>query len=198
MYLYMSRCWHTWGTERPCVCIKLTLQSFGKQPCHSCGFSCSVNLARIMSDHAADDLRDDEGTDWNTSTASSIDPAQRGQINLFCSVTGADSDSAIHVLEAHNWDMDRSVMFFMEGGASSSVPQHSRPSNSAVAPAHTSTAQPTAGPIDLDDDVPSLEPERPAETTASAPPSQHEVRDSLQKCDAQQMQYHPLTITCWL
>ena len=132
-----------------------------------------------MSEHSIEHTgRDADG--WNDSTASSVDPAQTGQIKLFCSVTGADADSALHVLEAHNWDMDRSVMFFMEGGAPAPVPPQSRLASTAAAPV---PAQQVAaeGPIDLDDDPPSapLGPQHPSEAVGTAPPNQHEVQNCL-------------------
>lgn len=134
-----------------------------------------------MSDHSAEHAGADADAGWNDSTASSVDPAQRGQIKLFCSVTGADADSALHVLEAHNWDMDRSVMFFMEGGAPAPQ-QHSRFASTAVAPA---PMQQTAAeePIDLDEDPPSapFELPRPSEAVGTAPPNQHEVQECLQR-----------------
>ena len=130
-----------------------------------------------MSDHSAEHA----GGDADESTAFSADPAHRGQIKLFCSVTGADADSALHVLEAHNWDMDRSVMFFMEGGGPAPAPPQSRIASTAAAPI---PAQQIAaeGPIDLDDDPPSapLEPQRPSEAVGTAPPNQHEVQGCLQ------------------
>ena len=146
-----------------------------------------------MSDHSAGNARGGADADWNDSTASSVDPAQRGQIKLFCSVTGADADSALHVLEAHNWDMDRSVMFFMEGGAP--APQQSRLASTTAASA--SVLQTAAeGPIDLDEDLPSapVEPQRPSEAVGSAPPNQHEVRNSL----SGDVMYVTLTMLCLL
>lgn len=132
-----------------------------------------------MSDHSAEHAGADADGGWNDSTASSADPAQRQQIKLFCSVTGADADSALHVLEAHNWDMDRSVMFFMEGGAP--APQQSRFGSTAVAPAPVQQAA-AEGPIDLDEDPPSapFELPRPSEAVGTAPPNQHEVQECLQ------------------
>ena len=125
-----------------------------------------------MSDHSDNDLRDIDDAQWNESAASSTDPAQRQHIKTFCSVTGADADSALHVLEAHNWDMDRSVMFFMEGGVP--APRQSNAAYPATGPA--SRQQVTQAPIAIDDDLSALETiARPAEATASAPPSQHEV-----------------------
>ena len=128
-----------------------------------------------MSHHTVDDLRDDE--DWKDSATSSLDPTQREQIKMFCSVTGADSDSALHVLEAHSWDMDRSVMFFMEGGVPASAPQQSRTASTTAAPARVQ--QIAEDPINVDDDMPALEAQRPAQATGTAPPSQHEVRKFL-------------------
>lgn len=138
-----------------------------------------------MSDHLADDAADDAG--WNESAASSVNLAQRGQIKMFCSVTGADADSALHVLEAHNWDMDRSVMFFMEPGAP--APQ-SRPLSTAAAPEpvqHTSESA-----IEVDEDRPPLQQQRPSE--AVAPPYQHEVRRLPLSC----ADSHILTTMCLL
>lgn len=133
-----------------------------------------------MSDRSAEHAGGD-ADGWNDSTASSGDPAQRGQIKLFCSVTGADADSALHVLEAHNWDMDRSVMFFMEGGGLAPAPPQSRIASTAAAPI---PAQQIAaeGPIDLDDDPPSapLGQQRPSEAIGTAPPNQHEVQSCLE------------------
>lgn len=132
-----------------------------------------------MSDHSAEHAGDTDG--WNHSTASSVDPAQRGQIKLFCSVTGADADSALHVLEAHNWDMDRSVMFFMEGGAPAPAPPQSRLASTAAAHAPAQQIA-TEGPIELDDDPPSadVDSQRPSEAVGTAPPNQHEVQNCLQ------------------
>ena len=126
-----------------------------------------------MSDH--EDLGTDADMEF-TSAASLADPAQRAQIKTFCSVTGADADSALHVLEAHNWDMDRSVMFFLEGGAS--APRQNQPAPAAPAPPRAAfhSAQ---EPIDLDDEVSVPAQPQPAHATGSAPPSEHEVRHNL-------------------
>lgn len=126
-----------------------------------------------MSDHFDDAA--DAGAGWNVSTASSVDPARREQINMFCSVTGADADSALHVLEAHNWDMDRSVMFFMESGVP--APHQSRPASTAAAP--VSVQHTSEGAIDLDDPPPPIEQQRPSEAVGTAPPYGHEVRRCL-------------------
>ncbi len=128
-----------------------------------------------MSDHAADDVGNDADMEWNDPTASSADPAQKAQIKMFCSVTGADANSALHVLEAHNWDMDRSVMFFLEGGAS--APRQSRLANTAT----SAGVQAAQKPIDLDNDdhddgvqAPAAQ-QLPEQAVGAAPPSDHEV-----------------------
>ncbi|KAL0025751.1 hypothetical protein WJX77_008951 [Trebouxia sp. C0004] len=122
-----------------------------------------------MSDH--DDLGTEADMGFN-SAASSADPAQRAQIKTFCSVTGADADSAQHVLEAHNWDMDRSVMFFLEGGAS--APRQNQPA--PAAPAVPRAAYHSAPePIDLDDEMSVPAQPQPAHATGFAPPSEHEL-----------------------
>lgn len=129
----------------------------------------------IMSDHAADHTEGDTHTEWNDAANSSVDPAQRAQIKTFCSVTGADADSALHVLEAHNWDMDRSVMFFLEGGVS--APRQNIPALAAPSAGYQAAAAPTDF-IDLDADahVPAEQTHHPAEAVSSAPPNDHEVR----------------------
>ena len=46
--------------------------------------------------------------------------AQAGEhdlIETFSSITGADAATAEHVLEAHAWDLNNSVNFFLEQGA---------------------------------------------------------------------------------
>lgn len=126
-----------------------------------------------MSDH--DDLGIEADMEFN-SAAPSADPAQRAQIKTFCSVTGADADSALHVLEAHNWDMDRSVMFFLEGGAS--APRQNQPSPAAPA-APRAASHSAQEPIDLDDEVSEPAQTQPAHATGFAPPSEHEVRHNL-------------------
>ena len=126
-----------------------------------------------MSDH--DDLGTEADMEFN-SAASSADPAQRAQIKTFCSVTGADADSALHVLEAHNWDMDRSVMFFLEGGAS--APRQNQPAPAAPA-APRASFHSAQEPIDLDDEAPVPAQPQPAHATGFAPPSEHEVRHNL-------------------
>lgn len=137
------------------------------------GPTCALSLISSMSDHAIEDLRGDQDTDW-TSAASAVDSVQQDKIEMFCSVTGADADSAMRVLDAHNWDMDRSVVYFMEGGAPAVAQQQSRPPHTAAAPGRSH--QLAEDPINLDDDLHPLEPQRPAEATGAAPPSQHEVR----------------------
>lgn len=122
-----------------------------------------------MSDH--DDLGTEADMEFN-SAASSADPAQRAQIKTFCSVTGADADSALHVLEAHNWDMDRSVMFFLEGGAS--APRQNQPAPAAPA-APRASFHSAQEPIDLDDEAPVPAQPQPAHATGFAPPSEHEL-----------------------
>ena len=125
-----------------------------------------------MSDRGSEDLREGAGMEWNAPAASSADPAQRTQIKTFCSVTGADADSAVHVLEAHNWDMDRSVMFFLEGGAA--APRQNQPA--PAAPAASRAAQVAQEPIDLDNEVHVSAVQQPhAEAMGTAPPSEHEV-----------------------
>ena len=118
---------------------------------------------------------EDEAT-WDTSATRSLaDPAQGAQVETFCSVTGADADTAVHVLEAHHWDMDRSVMFFLEGGASA---QPSAPALPAVQPDY----QAAQAPIVVDDDsppVPSRQPAFAASVSESAPPSEQDVSSSL-------------------
>lgn len=38
-------------------------------------------------------------------------------ISTFEAITGADHETAEHVLEAHGWDLNRGVNFFMESSA---------------------------------------------------------------------------------
>ena len=38
-------------------------------------------------------------------------------IELFQTITGADNATAKHVLEAHAWNMDRGIGYFMEYGS---------------------------------------------------------------------------------
>lgn len=139
-----------------------------------CRVHLRTSITTIMSDHV-DDAAGDPGAGWDVSTASSVDPAQREQINMFCSVTGADADSALHVLEAHNWDMDRSVMFFMESGGP--APHTSRPASTAAAP--VSVQHTSEGATDLDEAPPPIEQQHPSEAVGIAPPYGHEVRRCL-------------------
>ena len=129
-----------------------------------------------MSDNP-NDRGADANLDWNETAVFSADPAQRAQIKTFCSVTGADADSALHVLEAHNWDMDRSVMFFLDGGTASSG--QSGPSRASAAP---SGAAATHEPINLDAEEPASEGQQhPSE---AAPPNEHEVRSTVPQAPA--------------
>lgn len=103
------------------------------------------------------------------------DPARSGQVQTFCSVTGADADTAVHVLEAHNWDMDRSVMFFLEGGAPAQP-------TTAAHPSVRVEYQAAQAPIVVDEDSPpvaSRQPAFPASAVASAPPSEQDVSSSV-------------------
>lgn len=43
-------------------------------------------------------------------------PDQEQLISIFSSVTGADAVTAQHVLEAHAWDLNNGVEFFLEQG----------------------------------------------------------------------------------
>lgn len=108
---------------------------------------------------------DDEESNWgSTATRSGADPAQAAQVQMFCSVTGADGDTAEHVLEAHGWDLNRSVEFFLENGAAA------HPSRQAV-PAAPPGFQAAQTPIPVDDDSPPplVSAEDVAFGTASAP-----------------------------
>ena len=92
---------------------------------------------------------------------------------MFCSVTGADRDTAEHVLEAHSWDLNRSVEFFLEHGAAAHT---SRQAVSAAPPG----SQAAQAPILVDDELPPhLVPAQDvALGTSSGPPApsaDHEV-----------------------
>ena len=39
---------------------------------------------------------------------------EEGAVDTFQAITGADQATAQHVLEAHGWDLNKSVNFFME------------------------------------------------------------------------------------
>ena len=47
---------------------------------------------------------------------------QTGLVAAFSELTGADSETASHVLEAHGWDLNAGVDFFLENGARPAVP----------------------------------------------------------------------------
>ena len=38
-------------------------------------------------------------------------------VEMFQSITGADESTARHVLDAHSWDLNRGVSFFLEYGS---------------------------------------------------------------------------------
>lgn len=109
---------------------------------------------------------------WDSSDARSLDPAQSGQVQTFCSVTGADADTAVYVLEAHSWDLDRSVMFFLEGGPPA---QPSTVPYPTVQPEY----QAAQAPIVVDEDSPPLPSRQPPFAAPSAPLSHQTV--SLQR-----------------
>lgn len=50
--------------------------------------------------------------------------SKEDKIAFFQAVTGADHETAEHVLEAHGWDLNRGVNFYME---SSAAPEAERP-----------------------------------------------------------------------
>ncbi len=51
---------------------------------------------------------------------------EANKVTQFCEICGSDRETAEHVLDAHSWDLDRSIGFFLEHGASmpSGAPQH--------------------------------------------------------------------------
>ena len=44
-------------------------------------------------------------------------------IETFTSITGADAPTAQHVLEAHGWDLNRGIEFFLESSNGSAALQ---------------------------------------------------------------------------
>ena len=130
-----------------------------------------------MSDRARHDLDSDAAAGWGESATSSIEPGQQAQIKTFTSVTGADDETALHVLEAHNWDVDRSVMFFLEGGAPAQPQARPAPALAAPSAPPAPSGVHAANPIDLDNDAELNAPQhnQPAQTTGVGPPSQQEV-----------------------
>ena len=54
----------------------------------------------------------------------SVDEANK--VTQFCELCGSDRETAEHVLDAHSWDLDRSIGFFMDHGGTlpSGVQQH--------------------------------------------------------------------------
>ena len=146
---------------------------------HSANICCLSRFA--MSDRSRHDLDSDAAGGWGESATSSVEPGQQAKIKTFTSVTGADDDTALHVLEAHNWDVDRSVMFFLEGGPSAQPQPRSVPAPSglpaASAPPAPSAVRVADAPIDLDDDPEqnASEHHQQAHASGAAPPSQQEV-----------------------
>eukprot|EP00884_Botryococcus_braunii_P004208 jgi/Botrbrau1/13789/Bobra.0056s0039.1 len=46
-----------------------------------------------------------------------MDPSRSQAVETFTSVTGADVETAEHVLDAHGWDLDRGVTYYLERGS---------------------------------------------------------------------------------
>lgn len=51
---------------------------------------------------------------------------EANKVTQFCELCGSDRETAEHVLDAHSWDLDRSIGFFMDHGGTlpSDVQQH--------------------------------------------------------------------------
>lgn len=51
---------------------------------------------------------------------------EANKVTQFCELCGSDRETAEHVLDAHSWDLDRSIGFFMDQGGilPSDVQQH--------------------------------------------------------------------------
>lgn len=88
--------------------------------------------------------------------------AENDLVSLFSSVTGADAPTAQHVLEAHGWDLNNSVNFFLEQ------------SGAAIPAPRAIQEHPVPYPDDDDDDE-DYEPEEPARPV---PPTRIELPDS--------------------
>ncbi len=58
-----------------------------------------------------------------------------GDIATFQAITGTDHETAEHVLEAHGWDLNRGVNFYMENSATGIPEPPHRQAISSEAPA---------------------------------------------------------------
>ncbi len=106
--------------------------------------------------------------------------ADSDKFSTFCAITGADEETAQHVVESFGGDLDRAVNFFLENGEQGVATLQSFRPDSHAEPA--AQAEPDA--INVDDEEPILVPSQSPEpgqggqsTAAQAAAAEHAGRN---------------------